>query len=97
MNQAEPQAETWTTDDTSLASYLVYHNHKIQEFKWDAVNCTFLFPWSTDLQRLVDDFDAGKALVEPDEYTLVSSRIRKAMFEDRDRQRPRSRRHTAVR
>lgn len=90
--------ELWETDDTSLASFLTYHEHEILSFEWDTLKCSFVFRWSPDLDRLIDEFDEGQARVEPEKYTMVSARVRKAMFEARDGNRGRSgRRRTATR
>lgn len=77
----------WETSETALASFLAYNGHEIKGFRWDSIDtCHFQFNGSQDLHRLIEEFEDGDALVDPQQFTFVSSKVRNAMHSSRRRQ-----------
>lgn len=76
--------EHWSTDEISLAAYIATMFDVEPEYVWDGSGCYFTFPKNEDLLAEVHRFVSGDARVEPKEYHLRASAIRKKMFQARD-------------
>lgn len=58
----------YETNDTPLATFLVYSGFQISEYRWAGKTCHMVFVDSEALQNAVSTMSKGEALVNPREY-----------------------------
>ena len=83
MTDHAVEDEVWITDEIGLASFIALRSGVDPEFEWNGEACSFLFPKTEKAMALVVEYVAGQALVEPREFYVKASNIRKAMFRNR--------------
>lgn len=71
---------TWSTDELSLAAFVWMQFKTEPEVKWDGESCSFAFPRSDELLLSVVKFVSGESRVEPKEYHMHVTNLRKKMF-----------------
>jgi hypothetical protein len=72
-------AVAFSTDHMPLAAYLHGNGHMASLLKSEAGRVLFLFPASPTLQRDVDAFHTGAALVSPAVYDAARLALRREM------------------
>ena len=73
------------TNDMSLVTFLKLKGHSPQDIAWSGGTCFWIFRVSDPLLDLMDNFNEGKALVEPREYNKVFSTTKKEFYDHPDR------------
>lgn len=72
----------WRTDDMALAAYIALEGGIDPAMHWEMESCYFVFHDGKELEAAVTEFVSGRARVEPRQYNMTFSRLKKAMFND---------------
>lgn len=78
--------DRFETDQTPIASFLIYSGLEVDDMAWEGGVCTFFFIQTEQLSDLLLKFVSGKALVEPNQYSRVLGQVRRKVFDLRDAQ-----------
>jgi len=82
----ETVVERWSTEEISLAAYLSMMLGVDPVVEWQTqYSCVFKFEDSVELTMHVVKFVSGECRVEPKEYFLKATALRKEMFRIRPR------------
>lgn len=73
------------TNDMSLVTFLKLKGHAPQDIGWSGGTCFWVFRVSDSFLDLLDDFNEGKALVEPREYNKTFATTKKEFYDHPDR------------
>jgi hypothetical protein len=71
------------TNDTPLATFLVYLGFTVSEYRWAGKTCHMVFVDSEALQNAVNTMSKGEALVNPREYHRHMSVLKAEMLSRR--------------
>jgi hypothetical protein len=82
LTGAKVEAETYETRDLALATYLqtTCPGGSIRRYEWKASHCVFVFLLSEALMEAIETYNSGNATVEPRQFVIESSKIKKEMF-----------------
>jgi hypothetical protein len=82
---ANQEEDEWQTHEISLAAFLALELELKGQptYVWDGSTCYFIFQKTPMLVNEVGMFVSGDALVEPREYHMKVSELKKEMFKAR--------------
>jgi hypothetical protein len=80
------EEKEYSTNQTVVASYLVYEGFELTDMDWEFGVCTFFFVDTQELRKEVLKFVNGDALVEPQSFNNAFTQVRKRMFDAKDDQ-----------
>jgi len=69
------------TDDMSLACYLWFRGHAIEESQWNGGRCSWTFAATAEEDTKL--FEHGQARVDPNAYYVASAEFRKQTYRSR--------------
>lgn len=80
----DTEDERFKTNQTTLAAFFTYNDLAMVDLAWKHGSCAFFFEDNVTLRRLFTQYNAGKGLVEPQEFMSAYTQVKNKMFQARD-------------
>lgn len=76
--------EFYRTNDMAMSTFLKLNQHDLQAVRWESGTCYWIFRVTDAILDLVEDFTAGRALVEPKAYNRIFTATKREFYDSRN-------------